>query len=229
MKDLLYVKSWHLPVFTTQKPDCKSEEQWEFEHEQICGFIRQWVDDNVLNHINEEVNARTLWQNLESLYASKSGNNKLFLIKQLMNLKYNENKALSDHLSDFHGITQQLSAMEIKFDDEVQGLLLLSTLPDSWDTFRMTLCNLDFVKVGILNEEMRKKSHGVSSSQAEKAYVVENRGRNNSRASNDRGSSRNKSRGKFKNMKCNYCDKMGHIQNFATSGKEITKEAKANM
>nr|QIA97933.1 hypothetical protein AP_R.00g000310-v1.0.a3 [Amaranthus palmeri] len=197
MKDLLYVKSWHLPVFTTQKPDGKSEEQWEFEHEQVCGFIRQWVDDNVLNHINEEVNARTLWKKLESLYASKSGNNKLFLIKQLMNLKYNENKALSDHLSDFHGITQQLSAMEIKFDDEVQGLLLLSTLPDSWDTFRMTLCNgapsgkvtLDFVKVGILNEEMRKKSHGVSSSQPEKAYVAENRGRNNSRASNDRGSS----------------------------------------
>ncbi|CAO2836246.1 unnamed protein product [Amaranthus hypochondriacus] len=123
MKDLLYVKSWHLPVFTTQKSDGKSEEQWEFDHEKVCGFIRQWVDDNVLNHINEEVNARTLWQKLESLCASKSGNNKLFLIKQLMNLKYNENKALSDHLSDFHGITQQLSAMKIKFDDEVQGIV----------------------------------------------------------------------------------------------------------
>ncbi|CAO2816166.1 unnamed protein product [Amaranthus hypochondriacus] len=105
MKDLLYVKNWHLPVFTTLKPDDKSKEEWEFEHEQVCGFIRQWVDDNVLNHINEEVNTRTLWQKLESLYASKSENNKLFLIKQLMNLKYNENKALSDHLIDFHGIT----------------------------------------------------------------------------------------------------------------------------
>ena len=98
------MKSWHLPVFTTQKPDGKSYEQWEFEHGQVCGFIRQWVDDNVLNHTNEEVHARTLWQKLESLYASKSGNSKLFLIKQLMSLKYNENKALSNHLSDFHGI-----------------------------------------------------------------------------------------------------------------------------
>ncbi|CAO2837675.1 unnamed protein product [Amaranthus hypochondriacus] len=123
MKDL-YVKSWHLLVFTTQKPNDKSEEQWEFKREQVCGFIRQWVDDNVLNHINEEDNGRTLRQKLESLYASKSGNNKLFLIKQLMNLKYNESKALSDHLSDIHGITQQLSAMDIKFDNEVQGLLL---------------------------------------------------------------------------------------------------------
>ena len=136
-----------------------------------------------------------------------------------MSSKYNENKALFDHLSDFHGIIQQLSVMEIKFDDEVRELLLLSTLLDSWDTFRMTLCNgapsgkvtLYFVKVGILNEEMRKKSHGVSSSQPEKAYVAENKGRSNSRASNARGFSKSKSCGKFKHMKCNYCDKMGQL------------------
>lgn len=49
---------------------------------------------------------KSLWTKLESLYASKSGNNKLFLIKQLLGLKYTESKAMSDHLNDFHGITR---------------------------------------------------------------------------------------------------------------------------
>ena len=43
MKDLLFVKKLHLPVFTTQKPDSMSEEEWDFEHQQVCGFIRQYV------------------------------------------------------------------------------------------------------------------------------------------------------------------------------------------
>ena len=51
-------------------------------------FIRQWVDDNVLNHISDETHARTLWQKLEELYARKEDTNKMFLIKQLMNLRY---------------------------------------------------------------------------------------------------------------------------------------------
>ena len=81
MRDLLYVKSWHLPLFSDEKPESKADEQWQFEHEQVCGFIRQWVDDNVLNHINDDVHARSLWQKPESFYANKSGNNKLYLIK----------------------------------------------------------------------------------------------------------------------------------------------------
>lgn len=230
MKDLLLVKNWHLPVFSTEKPADKTDEQWSFKHEQVCGFIRQWVDDNVLNHINDDVNAKVLWEKLDSLYASKSGNNKLFMIKQLMGLKFKESKAMSDHLNDFHGIIQQLFAMGIKFDDEIQGLLLLGTLPDSWDTFRMTLCNsapegkvtLDFAKAGILNEEMRKKSQGVSSS-SEEAYVTEHRGRSKSKGPSGKEKGRSKSRGRYKNMKCNYCSKMGHIQKFCYKWKRENK------
>ena len=90
MKDLLFVKALHLPVFTTQKPDSKSDEEWEFKHQQVCGFIRKFVEENVYNHIDQETHARTLWEKLESLYASRSGNNKLFLLKKMMALKYKE-------------------------------------------------------------------------------------------------------------------------------------------
>ena len=76
MEDLLYVKNIYKLVFTTVKSDTKIDEEWNLLHRQVCGFIRQWVDDNVLNHISGETHARTLWEHLECLYARKTGNKK---------------------------------------------------------------------------------------------------------------------------------------------------------
>ena len=88
MEDLLYVKDYYLPVFASEKPSDITNEQWTLSHRQVCGYIRQWVDDNVLNHVSEEIHAKSLWSKLEELYARKTGNNKLFLIKQMMGLKF---------------------------------------------------------------------------------------------------------------------------------------------
>ena len=93
------------------------------------GFIRQWVDDNVLNHIIEETHARTLWQKVEELYARKEGTNKMFLIKKLICLRYKEGTPIADHVNEFQGIINQLSSMGITFEDEVRALLLLGSLP----------------------------------------------------------------------------------------------------
>ena len=88
MKDLLFVMKLHLLVFVTTKPDDKTDEEWTFEHKQVCGFIRQFVEDNVYNHICNETHAWTLWNKLKELYASKIGNNKLFYLTKLMQIKY---------------------------------------------------------------------------------------------------------------------------------------------
>ena len=119
MEDLLYVKDYYLPVFSTDKPEDKSVEEWNILHRKVCGYIRQWVDDNVLNHISGESHARTLWTKLEELYARKTGNNKLFLIKQLINLKYRDGTPVTDHLNVFQGVINQLAGMGIKFEDEI--------------------------------------------------------------------------------------------------------------
>ena len=147
MEDLLYVKNFYKPVFTTVKPDNITDEEWNLLHRQVCGFIRQWVDDNVLN-------------------------NKMFLIKQMLSLKYHDGSRMTDHLNNFQGIMNQLSAMGIKFDEEIQGLLLLGSIPDSQETFRTSLSNsapngvisMDSAKSSVLNEEMRRKTQGSSSS-----------------------------------------------------------------
>ena len=170
-----------------------------------------------------ETHARSLWNKLETLYASKTGNNKLFLLKRLMNIRYKESSPISDHINNFQGILDQLSGMGVKFDEEIQGLWLLNTLPGSWKTLRVSLTNfapgdivtMEYVKSGVLNKEMRRRSQASSSSSSHSdVLVTEERGRNKSRDLNDRDKSRSKSRSKFKNVTCDYCNKKGHIMKY---------------
>lgn len=140
-EDLLYVKGFHLSVFSNEKLDRKSDEEWVCCIDKFVVTFVKWVDDNVLNHVSSVTHARSLWTNLEELYARKMGNNKSFLFKQLISLKYSNDSPMTDHLNTFQWILNQLSAMNLTFDDEVQDLWLLGTLPNSWETFWTSLSN----------------------------------------------------------------------------------------
>ena len=107
----------------------------------------------------------------------------------------------------------------INFDDDVLGLFLLITLPDSWETFRVSMSSaapngvvpLQMTKTSALNEEMRRKAQGISS-QSE-VFVTENRGRSQKKMiKGDRDESRNNSRSRYKNVECHYCHRTWHIQ-----------------
>ena len=66
----------------------------------------------------------------------------------------------------------QFSARGIKFDEEIQGLILLGSLQDSWEIFKTLSSNstldgvifMNSAKSSVLNEEMRRKTQGSSSS-----------------------------------------------------------------
>jgi len=75
-----------------------------------------WIDDNVLNRIIGETDAQTLWIKLEQLYARKTENNKMFLIRQLLALKYTDGTSMTNHLNNFQGIINHVSTIGIKFD-----------------------------------------------------------------------------------------------------------------
>nr|GEY57625.1 retrovirus-related Pol polyprotein from transposon TNT 1-94 [Tanacetum cinerariifolium] len=49
-----------------------------------------------------------------------------------MNTKMKEGAFVADHVNEFNLILSRLMSIDIKFDDEVQALLLLSLLPESW-------------------------------------------------------------------------------------------------
>ena len=104
-----------------------------------------------------------------------------------MNLKLKEGKSIAEHLSEFQDLVNNMVTMKLVID-ELQALLLLNSLPDSWEILVVSLSNfapngllqLAMVKDSLLNEETRRKDMGKDIAQA---LVTENRGRSKSRSS----------------------------------------------
>ena len=78
---------------------------------------------------------------LYGMYEKPSANNKVHLMKKLFNLKMAENALVAQHLNEFNTITNQLSSVEIDFDDEIRALIVLASLPNSWEAMRMAVSN----------------------------------------------------------------------------------------
>ena len=52
-----------------------------------------------------------------------------------------ENALVAQHLNEFNTITNQLSSVKIDFDDEICALIILASLPNSWETIRIAISN----------------------------------------------------------------------------------------
>ena len=52
-------------------------------------------------------------------------------MKKLFNLTMAKNALVAQHLNEFNTITNQLSSVEIDFDDEISALIILASLPNS--------------------------------------------------------------------------------------------------
>ena len=52
-----------------------------------------------------------------------------------------EGTPTAHHLNEFNTITNQLSSVEIDFDDEIRALIFLASLLNSWEAMRMAVSN----------------------------------------------------------------------------------------
>ncbi|BBH02116.1 hypothetical protein Prudu_012586 [Prunus dulcis] len=142
MEDILYCKDLYEPLqLLGQKPAGKSDDAWSILNRKVVGQIRQWVDQSVFHHVSQETDAYKLWTKLSSMYERKTAQNKASVIRRLVNLKYRDGRSVTEHLSDFQGLINLLTNMKMVLDDELQALVLLSSLPDSWDTLVVSLSN----------------------------------------------------------------------------------------
>ena len=109
----------------------------------------------------------------------------------------------------------------MNFDNEVRALLMLCSLPESWNGLVMVVSNsvsgsstltFDDVVSVILSEEMRRKSTGETSGDA---LTMDSRGRlrDRGKSSGNCGKSRKgRSKSRPKNLECWNCGKKGHLK-----------------
>jgi hypothetical protein len=142
-------------------------------------------------------------------------------MKRLFNMKISKGGYVADHLNEFTMVTNQISSVKVDFYDEVRALLILCSLPESWNSLVMPVTNcvsgsnilkFDDVVGVILSEEMRQKITGETSGNA---LNMENRRRqkDKGKGSGNCGNSRKgKSKSRFGKIECWNCGKKGHLK-----------------
>nr|GEX32113.1 retrovirus-related Pol polyprotein from transposon TNT 1-94 [Tanacetum cinerariifolium] len=106
-------------------------------------------------------------------------------------------KKLSEHINEFNKLIGDLANIDIDIDDKDQALMLLKSLPSSYDNFVETLLyereslTLEDVLSSLNSRELKKRTD--AKDDGDGLYV---RGRSDHRGTQGRGSSRSKSKGK---------------------------------
>ncbi|KAJ9546900.1 hypothetical protein OSB04_019443 [Centaurea solstitialis] len=137
IEDLLSLKDLAEPLFNKgAKPAEKKDKQWANMNRKTC-----------FPHVTQEQSAYSLWEKLESMYQAKTARNKTLLMRRLVNHKLNGGTSVTEHTN------------------EEQAILLLSSLPDSWETRVVTLSNstpngnvtMQMVTNALINEEAQRR------------------------------------------------------------------------
>uniref|UniRef100_A0A803NCW4 CCHC-type domain-containing protein n=1 Tax=Chenopodium quinoa TaxID=63459 RepID=A0A803NCW4_CHEQI len=196
------------------------EDEWKVLDKQALGVIRLTLAKSVAYNVKDVTTTIGVIKALSNMYEKPSAMNKVFLMRRLFEIEMNDSGSAPEYINEFNSIIPQLASVEIKFDDEVRSLILLSSLPRSWDTVVASISNTfgkskfkcDDVRDLILSESLRRKNSGESSGGA---YSSEGRGRGRQQRGAQRGRwksrGRSKSKGKV-NIVCWGCGVKGHTK-----------------
>ncbi|TXG67989.1 hypothetical protein EZV62_009264 [Acer yangbiense] len=227
--DLLFREGSDIAL--SSKPKDISDEDWEYVNRQACGTIRLCLAKDQKYFVMKETMASSLWKKLEDKYMTKSIENRLYLKKKLFRFQYKKGISMIEHLDNYNKILADLQNLDVEISDEDKALLLLNSLPDTYEHLTTTLLygkdEVKFIDVSnaLVNNEYRKKDQLDHRDSTSEALTVA-RGRTNNRRSgvpSERGRSRSKSRGPSHSKpkgessfrrpskdECAYCHQKGH-------------------
>jgi hypothetical protein len=230
IEDILYGKDLHQPLLGEQ-PDDMYDSEWALLDRKALAVIRLSLSKSVAHNVVKEKTTMGLMAALSSMYEKPSANNKVHLMKKLFNLKMAEGTSVAHHLNEFNTITNQLSSVEIDFDDEIRVLIVLVSLPNSWEAVRMAVSNsagksklsYEDVRDLILSEEVRRRDTGEASCSSA-TLNLETQGRGQDRNSGQGRSNSRKGRSKSRFGQQLECWNYGKTGHFKKNCRELKKK-----
>src|SRR6266487_1786554 len=176
--------------------------------------------DKVLRGVAKEKSAAAMWIKLDKLYMTKSLTHKQCLKQQLYFFCMMENKSVSEQLSEFNKIIDDLANIDVKIEDEDQAFHLLCVLPKFLENLKDSLLygkegtiTLDEVQSALRTKELTKLRDLRVDDSGEGLSVArggtENGGRWKGKKNWSKSRATGEGGGKFK---CHYCQEPGHFK-----------------
>ncbi|KAH9743695.1 hypothetical protein KPL70_003390 [Citrus sinensis] len=186
------------------------------------------LSDEVLREVAKEKLASGLWAKLEELFLKKSLAKRLYMKRKLYTFSMKEGTAMRDHVDEFNKLILDLENVNVMLEDEDRALILLSSLPDSYEHFVDTLLygrqtlTLKDVKNALESKDLKKRADGkdqitgdglVAKAKTEKKMYKDKKNKNQ----------KEKTDKMKKKRKCYFCQKEGHYIKDCFEKKKLEK------
>lgn len=187
-----YVSPGVKPKLNQEKSNAAELATWDEGDQQARATIGLLMTKGQHGLIRNTTTAKQVWENAKQKFEKKTLSTKAYLIKRICDLKYSEGGGIEEHLQEFEDLFDRLSNVGYKFEEELQVIFILRSLPSSFSALATALENrsaneltVDIIKGSIINEV--EKQNEMTSSDAKVLKVAAKRG-----------------------VQCNNCHKFGH-------------------
>lgn len=176
------------------------------------------ISPSELQQIRGCVTSRDIWLKLGSIHASKGPARKATLLKQLTLQHLQEGQDVREHLLKFFDAVDKLSTMGVQINEDLLTIMLLYSLPASYENFRCAieshdkLPSTEALKVKIIEESEARLQKERSTTEAMMAWKGKKKKQYTAKKENSKGSSdhqRGESSSK-KKIRCYKCQAEGH-------------------
>ena len=192
------------------RPD-RPTDDWTKEDEKAQSSISLSVEDNQIVHICKCESAKDMWDELQKVHERANLSNKLYLMRKLYQTKLRPDQDMQNYIRSALEIVERLRGIGEEILDFHIAVLLLSGLPDSYETLVTALdarpddeLTLEYVK-GKLVDEYRRRSDSSTSDNLESAMKTHGYTKFKGKAA--RSSSKPR-----ETRECYHCKKPGHLK-----------------
>nr|GEY82658.1 retrovirus-related Pol polyprotein from transposon TNT 1-94 [Tanacetum cinerariifolium]GEY82660.1 retrovirus-related Pol polyprotein from transposon TNT 1-94 [Tanacetum cinerariifolium] len=142
-----------------------------------CSTLILYLGDRVSREVTKEKTVAGIWTKLTSLYMTKSLVNRPHLKTKLYMYYMNPGTKLGDHINEFNKLILDLANSDIEIETEDQALMLLTSLPSSYENFIETLLygmeslTMDDGVATLCSRELKKRTKGTREETGDGLYV----------------------------------------------------------
>jgi hypothetical protein len=127
-------------------------------------LLCEHLTDAQLAHIQYCKNVKSAWETFCGVHEAKTIGNKLFLRRRFFTIKMQEGEYLLAHINMVKALADQLRSIEVNIEDEDVYVVLIMSLPPSFDNLVTNLesmstkdVNLQFIVARLLHEVSKRK------------------------------------------------------------------------
>ncbi|XP_037930526.1 uncharacterized protein LOC119665353, partial [Teleopsis dalmanni] len=139
--------------------------EWKLNDSKAKADLILLISTSELKLIKNCETSKQLWSKLENVFQSKGPERKATLLKSLILPKMHNDEDIYDHVKKFFDILDKIHEMDMKIDDDLVTILLLYSVPDDYEQFRIAIETQDklpdpkTLKIKMIDEfEARKRN-----------------------------------------------------------------------